>query len=151
MKPSLPGAWTALVPSNPLPQPRALPSHPGPKLLPPSSFMPRGVEAPARVSPPGHLGSHSLAFGALPHALGAVVTAVLTASRALPAWEDAGRPLVPSSAGAPVLGTHGERLLRPWLVKLMSQRWRLKSPGHSQMKTLQTMEGPAGPGEASGF
>ncbi|XP_040475697.1 LOW QUALITY PROTEIN: protein SFI1 homolog [Ursus maritimus] len=59
-RPSLPAAWTALVPSNPLPQPGALPSHPGPKLppmlntgpklLPPSSFMPRGVEAPARAS-----------------------------------------------------------------------------------------------------
>lgn len=62
MTPCLPEAWTALVPGSPLPQPKTLPSHPGPELLPPSSFMPCGVEAPARVSPPGHLGSHSLVW-----------------------------------------------------------------------------------------
>ncbi|XP_032251071.1 protein SFI1 homolog isoform X2 [Phoca vitulina] len=59
-RPFLPVAWTALVPSSPLPQPGALPGHPGPKLpptlstgpelLPPSSFMPCGVHAPARAS-----------------------------------------------------------------------------------------------------
>uniref|UniRef100_A0A8C7A038 SFI1 centrin binding protein n=1 Tax=Neovison vison TaxID=452646 RepID=A0A8C7A038_NEOVI len=60
MRPFLPAAWTALVPSSPLPQPKAMLSHPGPKLppaldtgpelLPPSSFMPCVVEIPARVS-----------------------------------------------------------------------------------------------------
>nr|XP_035930470.1 protein SFI1 homolog isoform X6 [Halichoerus grypus] len=59
-RPFLPVAWTALAPSSPLPQPGALPGHPGPKLpptlstgpelLPPSSFMPCGVQAPARAS-----------------------------------------------------------------------------------------------------
>lgn len=66
MRPFPPEAWMALVPSSPSPQPRALLGRPGlklpptlktgPELLPPSSFMPCGVEAPARVSPPGHLG-----------------------------------------------------------------------------------------------
>lgn len=60
MRPFLPTAWAALVPSSPLPQPKALLSHPGPKLppalntgpelLPPSSFMPCVAEIPARVS-----------------------------------------------------------------------------------------------------
>ncbi|XP_058996906.1 protein SFI1 homolog isoform X2 [Mustela lutreola] len=60
MRPFLPTAWAALVPSSHLPQPKALLSHPGPKLpptlntgpelLPPSSFMPCVVEIPARVS-----------------------------------------------------------------------------------------------------
>ncbi|KAF6082908.1 SFI1 centrin binding protein [Phyllostomus discolor] len=53
-------AQTILVPSSSLPQPGALPGGPGlklsptvntgPELLPPSSFMPRGVDAPARAS-----------------------------------------------------------------------------------------------------
>ncbi|XP_047552853.1 protein SFI1 homolog isoform X8 [Lutra lutra] len=60
MRPFLPAAWTALVPSSPLPQPKVLLSHSGPELppalstgpelLPPSSFMPCVVEVPARVS-----------------------------------------------------------------------------------------------------
>ncbi|XP_077730512.1 protein SFI1 homolog isoform X1 [Canis aureus] len=60
MRPFPPEAWMALVPSSPSPQPRALLGHPGlklpptlktgPELLPPSSFMPCGVEAPARAS-----------------------------------------------------------------------------------------------------
>lgn len=72
MRPFLPTAWAALVPSSPLPQPKALLSHPGPKLppalntgpelLPPSSFMPCVAEIPARVSPPSHLGSCSLVW-----------------------------------------------------------------------------------------
>lgn len=60
-RPFLEETQTGLVPSSSLPQPGALPNAPGPKLsplasagpelLPPSSFMPCGVDAPTRVSP----------------------------------------------------------------------------------------------------
>ncbi|XP_053525766.1 protein SFI1 homolog isoform X2 [Artibeus jamaicensis] len=59
-RPLLEKAQTVLVPSSSLPQPGPLPGGPGlklspmvntgPELLPPSSFMSRGVEAPARTS-----------------------------------------------------------------------------------------------------
>uniref|UniRef100_A0ABI8AL27 SFI1 centrin binding protein n=1 Tax=Felis catus TaxID=9685 RepID=A0ABI8AL27_FELCA len=81
MTPCLPEAWTALVPGSPLPQPKTLPSHPGPKLpptlnmgpelLPPSSFMPCGVEAPARASTqpitPGLVPQASPSAASVPH------------------------------------------------------------------------------------
>ncbi|XP_025789363.1 protein SFI1 homolog [Puma concolor] len=81
MTPCLPEAWTALVPDRPLPQPKTLPSHPGPKLpptlnmgpelLPPSSFMPCGVEAPARASTqpitPGLVPQASPSAASVPH------------------------------------------------------------------------------------
>ncbi|XP_030884219.1 protein SFI1 homolog isoform X11 [Leptonychotes weddellii] len=80
-RPCLPVAWTALVPSSPLPQPGALPGHPGPRLpptlstgpelLPPSSFMPRGVQAPARASAqpttPGLTAQASPSPASVPH------------------------------------------------------------------------------------
>lgn len=60
-KPFLERTQTVVVPSSNLPQPGALPSAPGlklspvasagPELLPPSSFMPCGVDAPTKVSP----------------------------------------------------------------------------------------------------
>ncbi|ELK18694.1 Protein SFI1 like protein [Pteropus alecto] len=59
-RPFLAKAQKTLIPSSPLPQPGALPSRPGLKLpptastglelLPPSSFMLRGVDAPTRAS-----------------------------------------------------------------------------------------------------
>ncbi|KAK2507183.1 hypothetical protein MC885_016457, partial [Smutsia gigantea] len=59
-RPVLAKAWTALVPGSRRPPPEAQPGppglklpprvHPGPELLPPSSFMPCRVEAPARLS-----------------------------------------------------------------------------------------------------
>ncbi|XP_042817368.1 protein SFI1 homolog isoform X12 [Panthera tigris] len=71
MTPCLPEAWTALVPGSPLPQPKTLPSHPGPELLPPSSFMPCGVEAPARASTqpitPGLVPQASPSAASVPH------------------------------------------------------------------------------------
>nr|KAF6312221.1 SFI1 centrin binding protein [Pipistrellus kuhlii] len=58
-RPFLEKAQAALVPSSALPQPGALPSAPGlrlapmastgPQLLPPSSFMPGGVDAPTKA------------------------------------------------------------------------------------------------------
>ncbi|XP_077617678.1 protein SFI1 homolog isoform X2 [Crocuta crocuta] len=79
MRPFLPEAWTALVPGSP--QSRALPSHPGvkspltlnmgPELLPPSSFMPCAVEAPARASTqpitPGLVPQASPSAASVPH------------------------------------------------------------------------------------
>ncbi|XP_027431575.1 protein SFI1 homolog isoform X4 [Zalophus californianus] len=80
-RPFLPVAWTALVPSSVLPQPGALLGHPGPKLpptlntgpelLPPSSFMPCGVQAPARApaqpTTPGLTAQASPSPASVPH------------------------------------------------------------------------------------
>lgn len=70
MRPFLGKAPTALTPSSLKPQPGVLLRPPGLKLpptagtgaelLPPSSFMRRGVDAPARVSAPGHPRAHPL-------------------------------------------------------------------------------------------
>lgn len=110
-RPFLAKAQKTLIPSSPLPQPGALPSRPGLKLpptastglelLPPSSFMLRGVDAPTRVSPPW---SPGVPFSRLD--FGAVAKGILIASGILLALEDARRPLIHSpSVGASVLGT----------------------------------------------
>ena len=117
-RPLLEKAQRVLVLSSSLPQPGTLPGGPGlkpsptvntgPELLPPSSFMPRGVDTPPRVSPrwPPGVPFFSLVFSALSHALGAVATAIPTASGRTRPQEEAVGPLIHSlSTGAAVLGT----------------------------------------------
>ncbi|XP_058387812.1 protein SFI1 homolog isoform X4 [Diceros bicornis minor] len=113
MRPFLAKAQTALVPGSPLPQPGALPGLPdlklpptantGPELLPPSSFMPRGAQAPSRVSAlpttPGLMpqASPSLASVPDPHLL---LPGDFTGTRRRPGSETAGVHLRPVRAAS---------------------------------------------------
>uniref|UniRef100_F6SF99 SFI1 centrin binding protein n=2 Tax=Equus caballus TaxID=9796 RepID=F6SF99_HORSE len=109
-RPFLAKAQTALVPGSPLPQPRALLSPPGlklpptastgPELLPPSSFMPRGTEAPSSVSAlpttPGLMSRASPSPASVPDPC-LLLPGDFTGTRHGPGFETAGVHLKPGS------------------------------------------------------
>ncbi|XP_034873322.1 protein SFI1 homolog isoform X3 [Mirounga leonina] len=126
-RPCLPVAWTALVPSSPLPQPGALPGHPGPRLpptlstgpelLPPSSFMPCGVQAPARASAqptiPGLTAQASPSPANVPHS-GLLLPGDFTGTGG-PGSASAGAQLKPvSTKGARAAPDAWDPSIQPW-------------------------------------
>nr|XP_054366409.1 protein SFI1 homolog isoform X4 [Mirounga angustirostris] len=126
-RPCLPVAWTALVPSSPLPQPGALPGHPGlrlpptlstgPELLPPSSFMPCGVQAPARASAqptiPGLTAQASPSPASVPHS-GLLLPGDFTGTGG-PGSASAGAQLKPvSTKGARAAPDAWDPSIQPW-------------------------------------
>nr|XP_021559238.1 protein SFI1 homolog isoform X5 [Neomonachus schauinslandi] len=126
-RPFLPVAWTALVPSSPLPQPGALPGHPGPRLpptlstgpelLPPSSFMPCGVQAPARASAqpttPGLIAQASPSPASVPHS-GLLLPGDFTGTGG-PGSESTGTQLKPvSTKGARATPDAWDPSIQPW-------------------------------------
>lgn len=117
-RPFLEKAQSVLVPSSALPPPGALPSAPGlkpapmartgPQLLPPSSFVPCGGDAPTQVSPPWSSGLPFFGPAFRAPALGAVATAVLAASGTF----------LPRQTQAPFEGTGVNSLPGPLLPRL---------------------------------
>ncbi|XP_029778520.1 protein SFI1 homolog isoform X2 [Suricata suricatta] len=144
MRPSLPEDWTALVPGNPLPQPRALSSHlglkppptlnMGPELLPPSSFMPCGVDAPVRAA------TQPITLGLVPQA--SPSAASVAHPHLLLPGDFTGAGPRPGSAGTgvclrPVRTVSAQGLSRAQDPSI--QPWQSQEAGHDQAYSPVTM------------